>query len=265
MNKTKFTPFQKGFIIFFVLLSIFTFLLPGLTHSTTWAEVFGLVSIIGLISAVSGVFNSIYIARADILCYFFWIINTLTYAFVAYETQLYGQVIQNIVFIFPLEIIGLIAWTRDLNKKKAANKEDEGVDVKKFGKKEWIYTVVGLAIFWVVYGLFLYYLPNMMEALFHIKIAADSDLIIDSLVAVFTIYAVWLTGARYIEQWTFWLLSNGIGVIMFMIPLVQDIMHHSLNSSTLSGAVGWVQYLTSAIYGFVCWRKMYNEKNKANN
>lgn len=261
MNKEKFTPFQIGFIIFFVILSIFTFLLPGFTGNTTWATVFGIVSIIGLISAVSGVFNSIYIARADILCYFFWIINTLTYAFVAYESQLYGQVIQNIVFIFPLEVIGLIAWTRDLKKKKESNKEDEGIDVKKFGSKEWTFTIIGLAIFWVVYGLFLYFLPDIMKGLFGITISPDSDFIIDSLVAVLTIYAVWLTGARYIEQWTFWLLSNGIGVVMFMIPLVQDIMHHTLNASTLSGTVGWVQYLTSAVYGFICWRKLYNQKH----
>ncbi|WP_317312452.1 hypothetical protein [Clostridium thermobutyricum] len=48
-----------------------------------------------LISEVLVVFNSIYlyIARADIYCYVFWIINTLTYAFVAYGNKLYGQVI----------------------------------------------------------------------------------------------------------------------------------------------------------------------------
>ncbi|MGL4992050.1 MAG: nicotinamide riboside transporter PnuC [Sarcina sp.] len=263
-NSKKFTPFQIGFIVFFCIVSIVVFLLPGLTGSSAWvgaAGVFGLVSIISLISAVSGVFNSIYIARADILCYFFWIINTLTYAFVAYKTQLYGQVIQNIVFIFPLEVIGLISWMKALKKQKGENKEDEGIDVKKFGSKEWILTVIGLAIFWIVYGLFLYYLPDMMKGLFGITIAPDSDLIIDSLVAVFTIYAVWLTGARYLEQWTFWLLSNGIGVIMFLIPVVQELAKGQMNVSTMSGAVGWIQYLTSAIYGFICWRAMYKAKH----
>lgn len=258
-NSKKFTPFQIGFIVFFCIISVLVFLLPGFTGSP-WATVFGVVSIISLISAVSGVFNSIYIARADILCYVFWIVNTLTYAFVAYESKLYGQVIQNIVFIFPLEVIGLISWTKALKKQKSEKKEDEGIDVKKFGSKEWILTVIGLAIFWVVYGLFLYYLPNIMEGVFGITIAPDSDLIIDSLTAVFTIYAVWLTGQRYLEQWTFWLLSNGIGVVMFLIPVFQEISKGQINVTTLSGAVGWIQYLTSAVYGFVCWRAMYKRK-----
>lgn len=261
-NSKKFTPFQIGFIIVFCIISVLVFLLPGLAGTSKWVEVFGLVSIISLISAISGVFNSIYIARADILCYFFWIINTLTYAFVAYEQKFYGQVIQNIVFIFPLEVIGLIAWTRALNKKKAENKEDEGIDVKKFGSKEWILTIIGLAIFWIAYGLFLYFLPDIMKSIFNITIAPDSDLILDSLVAVLTIYAVWLTGARFLEQWTFWLLSNGIGVVLFLIPVFEQLAKGQFNVATLSGAVGWIQYLTSAIYGFICWRAMYNAKHK---
>ncbi|WP_297436752.1 nicotinamide riboside transporter PnuC [uncultured Clostridium sp.] len=261
-NSKKFTPFQRGFIIIFIIISVCVFLLPAWTHTSTWTEVFGVVSIISLISAVSGVFNSMYIARADILCYFFWIINTLTYAFVAYEQQFYGQVIQNIVFIFPLEVIGLIAWTKALKKKKEENKEDEGIDVKKFGAKEWILTVIGLAIFWLAYGVFLYFLPDIMKSVFNIKIAADSDLFLDSLVAVLTIYAVWLTGARFLEQWTFWLLSNGIGVILFLIPVFEQLSKGQFNVATLSGAVGWIQYLTSAVYGFICWRAMYNAKQK---
>ncbi|MGL5577038.1 MAG: nicotinamide riboside transporter PnuC [Sarcina sp.] len=261
-NSKKFTPFQIGFIVFFSIVSILVFLLPGFTGGSTWADVFGLVSIISLISAISGVFNSIYIARADIWCYFFWIINTLTYAFVAYESKLYGQVIQNIIFIFPLEIIGLISWIKALKKRKATNTEDEGVDVKKFGSKEWILTVIGLAIFWVAYGAFTYYLPNIMEALFHIKIAPDADLVLDSLTAILTIYAVWLTGARYLEQWTFWLLSNGIGVVMFLIPVFGELAKGQFNVTTMSGAIGWIQYLTSAIYGFICWRAMYKKKQQ---
>ncbi|WP_195972541.1 nicotinamide riboside transporter PnuC [Clostridium thermobutyricum] len=265
MTKSKkFTPFQKGFIIFFVALSIFTFLLPGITHNSTWETVFGVVSIIGLISAVSGVFNSIYIARADIYCYVFWIINTLTYAFVAYENKLYGQVIQNIIFIFPLEVIGFIAWTKNLKKKKAENTGDQGIDVKKFGKKEWTFTIIGLIVFWIVYAIFLKYLPEILHGLFGIHVAPDSDLFFDSLTAILTIYAVWLTGARYIEQWTFWILSNGIGIVLFLIPLVGDIMNHTLNSSTLSGAVGWIQYGTSAVYGFVCWRALYKKETAKN-
>lgn len=260
-NSKKFTPFQIGFIVVFCIISVIVFILPALTGGSTWAAIFGIVSIISLISAISGVFNSIYIARADIWCYFFWIINTLTYAFVAYKTQLYGQVIQNVIFIFPLEVIGLISWTRALKKKKEENREDEGIDPKKFGAKEWILTIIGLAIFWILYGLFLYYLPDIMKGLFGITIAPDSDLIIDSLVAIFTIYAVWLTGQRYLEQWTFWLLSNGIGVVMFLIPVFGEIAKGQINVTTLSGAVGWVQYLTSAIYGFITWRALYKRKN----
>ena len=262
-NSKKFTPFQTGFIVFFIIISIAVFLIPGWTHTSTWAEVFGVVSIISLISAVSGVFNSIYIARGDILCYFFWIINTLTYAFVAYEQHFYGQVMQNIIFIFPLEVIGLIAWTKALKKKKASNTEDEGIDVKKFGAKEWILTIIGLGIFWLLYSILTYFLPDIFHALFGIHLAPDSGYILDSLVAVLTIYAVWLTGARFLEQWTFWLLSNGLGVILFLRPIIIQLMHHqSVSVVAMSGAVGWIQYFTSAIYGFICWRAMYNAKQK---
>lgn len=265
-NNKKFTTFQISFIVFFSLISILVFLLPAISGSSTWADIFGVVAIISLISAISGVFNSIYIARADIWCYFFWIINTLTYAFVAYESKLYGQVIQNIIFIFPLEIIGLISWIKALNKKKEVGASDDSIDVKKFGLKEWVLTVIGLIIFWGLYCLFTYYLPAIMNHLFNIKIAPDSDFILDSLTAILTIYAVWLTGQRYLEQWTFWLLSNGIGVIMFLIPTIEELSKGQFNVTTMSGGVGWIQYLTSAIYGFISWRALYKRKQqKLNN
>ncbi|MGL4654689.1 MAG: nicotinamide riboside transporter PnuC [Sarcina sp.] len=261
-NSKKFTPFQIGFIIFFSIISIIVFLLPAFTGSSTWADVFGLVSIISLISAISGVFNSIFIARADVWCYFFWIVNTLTYAFVAYESKLYGQVIQNIIFIFPLEVIGVISWIRAIKKKKETNPEDDEIDVKKFGSKEWILTVIGLIIFFIFYVALTYFLPDIMKALFNITIAPDADILLDSLTAILTIYAVWLTGQRYLEQWTFWLLSNGIGVVMFLIPVFEQISKGQFSVATMSGAVGWIQYLTSAIYGFVCWRAMYKKKQQ---
>ena len=261
-NNKNFTPFQIGFIIVFSVISIFIFLIPALTGNSTWIDIFGLVSIISLISAISGVFNSIYIARADIWCYFFWIVNTLTYAFVAYKSNLYGQVIQNLIFMFPLEIIGLISWIKALKKKKEVSKEEEGIDVKKFGLKEWIFTIIGLVIFWIAYCAFTYYLPNIMETLFKIKITPDPDFILDSLTAILTIYAVWLTGQRYLEQWTFWLLANAIGVIMFLIPTIQELSKGQFDVTTMSGALGWIQYFTSAIYGFICWRALYKKNQQ---
>ncbi|PKF50209.1 hypothetical protein AT251_13155, partial [Enterovibrio nigricans] len=54
-----------------------------------------------LICAVSGVLTSIYQARGEVIVYGFIIVNTVTYAWIAYASDLYGQVIQNLVLLLP--------------------------------------------------------------------------------------------------------------------------------------------------------------------
>ncbi|MGL4989966.1 MAG: nicotinamide riboside transporter PnuC [Paraclostridium sp.] len=245
------SPFQKIFFIFFMAAGILSFFVPLFTGDSNFFELFSVISIIGLISSLSGVLTSIYQVRASIACYFWWILNTVTYGIVAIDQHLYGQFIQNIVFLLPLEIWGFIAW-----KKNLSNSENDSITVKKFTTMNWVITIIALLICWFLYGELLNYLPEIFKSLFNMKIQADNQIKLDSFTSIITIFAVFLTSKRYIEQWYFWIIAN-IGIVLF----IKNIINTGIFSvSDLSGALVWAQYGTASVYGLYCWLKIHKKQ-----
>ncbi len=254
----NFTNFQKGFFLFFIIASIIVFFIPAFLPGGNISQVLTTLGIIGIICTISGVLVSIYTAKASISGYLWWWINTVTFAIIGIAGGLYGQFIQNLFILLPLQIYGFIAWK--LNMKK--NKSQE-IEVKQFTLKQWILALVLLAIFWVVYAYFLIELPTIMKDLFNISISADPDVILDSFTAVTTIAAVYLTGKRFVQQWNIWIACNGVAIVMFMIQAIAaGASNPSMLVAYLSDTLSYVQYLIGTIYGYILWKKMY-KKQKA--
>ncbi|MGL4449806.1 MAG: nicotinamide riboside transporter PnuC, partial [Sarcina sp.] len=211
-----FTPFQKGFFLIFTIASIITFLLPVLVLGKSVSAVFSILGILGLISTLSGILVSIYTAKASIAGYMWWWINTISFAIIALASHLYGQFIQNIFILLPLQIYGFIAWKMDMKK----NQSDE-IAIRRFNSQQKITYIGGAIICFILYGIFLWKLPYLMLKICDIKIAKDPQIILDSITSTLTIMAVYLTGKRFIEQWNFWLVSNSLGLIMFVIQTLR--------------------------------------------
>lgn len=247
----EFSPFQKGFFVVFLIANIISFFIPVMTGTGTWAQTFEFASIVGIISTISGIFTAIYQAKASIKCYFWWTLNTITYAVVAWGSHLYGQVIQNIIFILPLIAIGFIDWRKNLDQKHSGE-----IDIKRFKAKHWVITVVCLIVAWFLYGWFLKSLPEILSHV-GLVLQPDKEYILDSLTTVFTIFAVFLTSKRYMEQWYFWILSN-LGIVLF----IESMITSGISFNDFAGALNWLQYGVIAFYGFYNWNKLYKQRMK---
>ena len=254
---TSLSTFQRWFLVIFILASIFSFLSPLLLGKGIWGVV-SVLGIVGLICSVTGVLTSIYQARGEIIVYLFIIINTVTYAWVAYKSQFYGQVIQNIILLLPIQIGGLIAWKKSMSKST-----DNKIEIKRFKPIHWVIAIISLLILWGLYYIFLIYLPEIIHAIFGGKmIAADPSAVLDALTTIITVMAMFLTSKRYIEQWWFWIFAN-IGAVLFIKSLIlTKTFTGPALVGDLSGAINWIQYGVGAIYGFYLWKKMYKQ-NKA--
>lgn len=246
------TQFQKFFFIFFIALIIISFFSP-LALGKPIGELFTVMSIIGIICSSTGVLASIYQARGQAVLYFFLIINTVTYAVIAWNSDLYGQVVQNLVILLPIQIIGIFEWM------KHTKSEDHHVEINTFKPSTWVWTIIGLLIAWGLYTLFLMAIPDLGKYLFNLTIAPDPNPISDSFVTAITITAMYLTAKRYFEQWYFWIIAN-FGVVLFIEGLVET-KHYTTGIliNDFSGAINWLQYGVGAIYGFYLWRKMHKE------
>ncbi len=248
--------FQKIFLVVFLIANIFSFFTP-LLFGSKFAELFTLISFVGLICSISGVFTALYQARGEIIAYLFVIINTVTYAYIAWSSNLYGQVFQNLALLLPIQIMGALAWRRNL-----AQSDDNKITIKTFKPVQWVYTIIGLLVCWWLYMNFLEIFPTIIHSLFDKTIARDPSPALDALTTVLTVMAMFLTSKRYIEQWWFWLLCN-VGVVLFIENLIHTTAFTpAVLVGDLSGMFMWLQYGVGAIYGFYLWKKMHKERSR---
>ena len=248
------SPFQKVFLVFFIVASFVSFFIPLMMGQEDFTGLFGIISIIGLVSALSGVLASIFQVRGRAAYYLWFLLNTVTYGIICLHEKLYGQFIQNIIILLPLEVAGFIAWSKHIN----GSKENK-LTIRRFTKKNWVVAIVLAIIAWVAYAAFLKYLPNIFSSLLGMNISADPQFKLDALTSVMTIFAVYITSKRYIEQWYFWLVANA-GIIIFIKSIIESGV---FSMSDLSGAIVLGQYGVISIYGLYHWMKMYKEQ-KAN-
>ena len=250
------SPFQKGFLAFFIVASFVSFFIPLMVGQESFIGLFGFFSIIGLISSISGVLASIFQVRARAAYYLWFILNTVTYAAICLHESLYGQFIQNFIILLPLEVAGFIAWKRHIN-----NSKENKLEIRRFTKKNWVVAIVLAVIAWGLYAAFIKYLPNIFSALFGMHIAADPQFKLDALTSVMTIFAVYITSKRFIEQWYFWIVANA-GIIIFIKSIIESGV---FSMSDLSGAIVLGQYGVISLYGLYHWTKMYRKQKVSEN
>lgn len=247
----EFSPFQKGFFVFFMAASIITFFLPAFIKGGTLDSVLTFGGIIGLIATLTGVITSIYQARGNLILYTWWIVNTIAMLGIDFSGNLYGQGIKTIILTLPLQVYGLLAWKKNLEKSKT-----KVVTVRRVKGKEWIIYAIVLVVGWYLYMLLIKYLPYFVHYIFGTQIKPDPSLILDSISGTLTTFAFYLTARRYVEQWAFWILAN-MGFILFVKSFIAA-PHFSI--VYLSGAVMWGQYLVSSIYGYFNWIKIEKQQ-----
>ena len=247
MNFFKsYSKFHKIYFVSFLILNLIIFFSPTFTGSKeSIGELFTWSSVIPLISTLTGLLAAIYTARGQVLAYVWGFFNVSTYIIVSYSQHLYGEVSLYLLYMLPMQIVGFYSWKKNLNGNE--------VKAKTMKAKHWIMFAIFVCVFWGLYATYVYHLPNILDALFGISIPMDKQFMIDSLTATLTVSAVILATNRFVEQWYMWMISDSIGIILFIIKIVES---GSFTVGAFSGAVMWIQFTSNAIYGFITWRKL---------
>ena len=216
--------FEKIWLFAFTLINIYLFF--------AWED-----SVIGLITSLTGMICVVLVAKGKISNYYFGIVNVLLYAYIAYQSQYYGEVMLNALYFLPMQFVGLYYWRKHSNKKKG--KDDVGV--KHLDKRErfiWgMLSVVGV----VAYGVFLKYLGGTLP-------------FIDSASTVLSVIAMILMVKRVSEQWLLWIAIDVVSIYMWFYVLMQG-------GNDVSMLVMWSAYLVNAIYGYYNWKKLEAKQN----
>ena len=184
---------------------------------------------LGIAASLTGVTCVIFCGKGKISNYIFGTINVLLYSYIAFKAKFYGEVMLNMLYYFPTNILGWFMWKKNMD-------SDTGEVVKKrMSLTGDIITVLVSAA-----GIFGYS--------YVLKLLGGNLPLIDSMSTVLSIVAQILIIKRFTEQWVVWILVDAVSVIMWATAFFKG-------DGGIAMVLMWSVYLLNAIFMFIKWYK----------
>ncbi len=193
---------------------------------------------LGIVASLTGVTCVIFCGKGKISNYIFGTVNVLLYSYIAFRTKFYGEVMLNMLYYLPTNILGWFMWKKNMD-------SDTGEVVKKrmtIGQD--IITVIISAV-----GIFGYS--------YILKLLGGNLPLVDSMSTVLSVIAQILMIKRFTEQWIVWILVDAVSVIMWVTAFFRG-------EAGIAMVLMWSVYLLNAIFMFVKWYKDSAENKAAN-
>ena len=189
-------------------------------------------------SAVTGIFGLscvLFAAKGKIIGIAFTWVMIVFYSILSYKNKYYGEVFVNVCLMFPMTIIQLVAWLKNLGK-------DYVVKVNSITKKEIIIVCcVALAAF-VAFS-------------FILGALGTSQLIFSTISIVTSILATYFQSRRSKYGFLAFLVNDAILCVLWLLATLDDIQNIAMLTAV-------AMYVISDIYGFISWGVMQRRQQK---
>lgn len=219
------TRFEKLWLLVFTAVNVYLFF--------AWQD-----TVLGLVTSLTGMLNVVLVAKGKISNYLFGIVNVSLYAYTAWGSAYYGEVMLNAGYFLPMQFVGLWLWSRNLGGEEhrgGTGAADEVVVVWLTARQRVLWTAVSVAGTFL-YGLVLTRLGGTLP-------------FFDSASTVLSVIAMVLMVRRVAEQWVLWIVIDVVSVYMWAFVVGQG-------GRDVSMVVMWSAYLVNAIYGMWNWARM---------
>ncbi|MGL5317619.1 MAG: nicotinamide riboside transporter PnuC [Bacteroidales bacterium] len=192
------------------------------------------IDVISLTTSVSGVLCVLLAAKGNISNFIFGAINGVLYAYVAFKSAFWGEVMLNLGFYLPMQFVGYYMWSRHMSD----NTGEEGiVQTNRLNTRNRVLLALFCMAAIFVYSLLLQKLKGQAPAL-------------DSASTVLSVVAMILAIKAYAEQWLIWIAVNILSVSLWVISYQKGGDH----SFVMIGM--WGAYLLNSVYGYRNWMQL---------
>jgi len=195
-----------------------------LVLSIYWNE-----SLVGIISAITGVVCVVLTGKGKVSSYIFGMVNTVLYAYISYGAKYYGEVMLNLLYYAPMNVVGWVMWNKHISE------DTKEVEKKKMKGDSRIIVLIGASIGVFFYGLILKKMGGNLP-------------LTDSLSVVLSIIAQILCVKRLMEQWVLWIIIDVVMVIMWIMAFFNG-------GESVATLIMWSIYLVNAVIMFVKWNR----------
>ena len=185
-------------------------------------------NLLGIISALTSTWYALWAGKGKVSCYFFGIINSFCYGLISYQYQLFGEVMLNWGYYFPMMFVGLFFWKKHLNQHQEIYKT-------KLNIKGRLILAAASAVGIIVYAALLKFIGGRTPGL-------------DSLTTVLSVAAMIMTVKRCAEQWFLWTVVNVASIIMWLKIFMAE-------GGAIASLLMWCIALANGIIFYFQWSK----------
>lgn len=186
-------------------------------------------SLFGFTVFITGVLCVVLTAKGKLISYVFGMYNTFGYAYIAYVNGLNGELMLNLLFFVPMNVIGFYMWRRNMEGGKLTMRQMKVRDMLLVGAV----CVAGSVL--LGFGLSF--------------IKGQNSPYIDAITTVLSIVATLLMVTRFKEQWLLYIVLNMFTVLLWVIRTAEG------SGEGPMMIVMWSAYLMNAVYGYYNWNK----------
>lgn len=186
--------------------------------------------LIPIVSALTGVTCVIFVSKQMMANYYVGTINVILYAYLAFESKLYGDFMLNAFYYLPMQFIGIYMWKKAMDKEQTDVVESKSLN----GTQRIKLLCITLASIVIYAGV--------------LTLLGGNLALIDSTSTVLSVIAMILMVKQYLEQWYLWVVVNVVTIIMWAISLSQG-------SGDYATLLMWVVFLLNSLYGLYHWKK----------
>ena len=219
------------------------FLIVGVIVSNlVYSLMTGTLDLVGSVAGITGVLCVVLVAKGSIWNYAFGLVNVSLYAWISYQSSLYGDAALNALYYLPMQFIGWWQWRKRGAAMSEAEAGGESVQVKarRFTWAQRAYLALGCVLSIIGVAVLLEHL-------------GDHQPLKDSTTTVLSIVAQALMALAFMEQWCLWIITNVVSVIMWCICLSRGDAHAGVM------VIMWIFYLLNSLNGLRVWLKLSRE------
>ncbi|MGH1519171.1 nicotinamide riboside transporter PnuC [Chryseobacterium sp. JK1] len=216
-------PFEIVWLLSFSLLGVGI----AVVSKDNWLNFFVLIS---------GILCVVLAAKGSIWNYIIGTLNTVAYAFVAYQNGLFGELGLYLLFFLPMNVFGYFMWKK--------HTKNDIVEMKSLQLKSLLTVFVLTALGCAVLG----YLLSLLKD--------QNTPYLDGMSTIISITATILMILRYKEQWLLYIILNIVTVIIWIIRTLDG------SESGIMMIAMWSAFLINAGYGYYNWNKGSKEEKE---
>lgn len=195
-------------------------------------------TLMGIISATTGVACVVCTGKGKLSAYIFGLINCVLYAIISYQAALYGETMLNAIYYIPMQFIGFYVWNKHMNS-----------DTKEVEKKHMNYK--GRVILLFVMAAVTYGYGSFLQSI------GDAMPYVDAFTTVSSVFAMIISVKMFAEQWWIWVAVDVFSVYMWWC-------NFKVGGDNMATLLMWIIYLGNAVIMLIKW-EIEARKNPAKN